>query len=179
MTSVGSGSLIIVGLLLLYPTLRAGGLVGTDLVQAVPLVGAAALTYIILGEFHAEVTFALLIGALPGVYFGARVSSRGQAGIVRRALVLVLLASGLKLVGVSPVGVGIAAIAFVIIGPIVWAVVRSTNGLEHAPRRDPNVPLWRLVWASASGVPPRYQGASITDEPQADWGREKSAADPL
>lgn len=179
MTSVGSGSLIIVGLLLLYPTLRAGGLVGTDLVQAVPLVGAAALTYIILGEFHAEVTFALLIGALPGVYVGARVSSRGQAGIVRRALVLVLFASGLKLVGLSPVGVDIAALAFVIIGPIVWAVIRSTNGLEHAPRRDPDVPMWRLVWASASGVPPRYQGASITDEPQADWGREKSAADPL
>jgi hypothetical protein len=102
MTSVGSGSLIIVGLLLLYPSLRAGGLVGTDLVQAVPLVGAAALTYIILGEFQGETTIALLIGALPGVYLGARVSSRGQAGIIRRALVLVLFASGLKLVGVSP-----------------------------------------------------------------------------
>ena len=42
MTSVGSGSLIIVGLLLLYPPCAPGGLVGTDLVQAVPLVGAAA-----------------------------------------------------------------------------------------------------------------------------------------
>ena len=110
MTSVGSGSLIIVGLLLLYPTLRAGDLVGTDLVQAVPLVGAAALTYILLGEFHLDVTGSLLLGALPGVYVGARVSSRGQAGIVRRALVLVLFASGLKLVGSSPIAVGIAVL---------------------------------------------------------------------
>ena len=42
MTSVGSGSLIIVALLLLYPTLKASQLVGTDLVQAVPLVASAA-----------------------------------------------------------------------------------------------------------------------------------------
>jgi len=179
MTSVGSGSLIIVGLLLLYPSLRAGGLVGTDLVQAVPLVGAAAITYIVLGEFHADVTFSLLIGALPGVFLGARVSSRGQAGIIRRALVLVLFASGLKLVGASPVAVGIAALALVVFGPMVWALVRSTSGFQHAPERDPNIPLWRLVWASASGVPPRYQGESITDDPQPEWGPEKSAADPL
>ena len=179
MTSVGSGSLIIVGLLLLYPTLRAGGLVGTDLVQAVPLVGAAALTYIALGQFHAEVAVPLIIGALPGVYIGARVSSRGQAGIIRRALVVVLFASGLKLVGVSPAGVGLAVLALVIIGPIAWALVRSTSGFEHSPQRDPQVPLWRVVWASATGVPPRYQGEAITDEPKLDWDREKSAADPL
>ena len=50
MTSVGSGSLIIVLLLLLYPTLAAGQLVGTDLVQAVPLVGAAALGHLLFGD---------------------------------------------------------------------------------------------------------------------------------
>ena len=37
MTSVGSGSLMIVLLLFLYPMLSAGQLVGTDLTQAVPL----------------------------------------------------------------------------------------------------------------------------------------------
>ena len=36
MTSVGSGSLMIVMLLLLYPMLRSSELVGTDLVQAIP-----------------------------------------------------------------------------------------------------------------------------------------------
>ena len=42
MTSVGSGSLIIIALMALYPTLKASELVGTDLVQAVPLVASAA-----------------------------------------------------------------------------------------------------------------------------------------
>ena len=43
MTSVGSGSLIIIALMALYPALKASELVGTDLVQAVPLVSSAAL----------------------------------------------------------------------------------------------------------------------------------------
>ena len=67
MTSVGSGSLIIVGLLLLYPLLRASDLVGTDLVQAVPLVAAAALGHVLVGNFDAPVAASLLIGAIPGV----------------------------------------------------------------------------------------------------------------
>src|SRR5436305_1421890 len=50
MTSVGSGSLIIVMLMLLYPKLSAREMVGTDLVQAVPLVGAAALGHILFGH---------------------------------------------------------------------------------------------------------------------------------
>ncbi len=43
LTSVGSGSLMIVMLLFLYPLIGAGQLVGTDLTQAVPLTAAAAL----------------------------------------------------------------------------------------------------------------------------------------
>ena len=46
LTSVGSGSLIIVCLMLLYPHLRGAELVGTDLVQAVPLVASAAVAHI-------------------------------------------------------------------------------------------------------------------------------------
>jgi uncharacterized protein len=50
LTSVGSGSLIIVMLLFAYPTLRAAELVGTDLVQAVPLVAAAAIGHLLFGD---------------------------------------------------------------------------------------------------------------------------------
>ena len=75
MTSVGSGSLMIVALLLLYPSIRAGQLVGTDLVQAVPLVASASLGHLLFGDFQLDLTASLLIGALPGVYVGARVSS--------------------------------------------------------------------------------------------------------
>lgn len=99
MTSVGSGSLIIVALLLLYPTLTASRLVGTDLVQAIPLVAAATLGHLLFGDFNLEVTTSLLIGAIPAVYFGARVSAKAPDAIVRPALVLVLLLSALKLLG--------------------------------------------------------------------------------
>ena len=47
-TSVGSGSVIMIALLMLYPGLSAVRLVGTDLVQAVPLVLAAAISNIAL-----------------------------------------------------------------------------------------------------------------------------------
>ena len=46
-TSVGSGSLIMITLLMLYPALPAVQLVGTDLMQAVPLVLSAAVSDIL------------------------------------------------------------------------------------------------------------------------------------
>ena len=97
MTSVGSGSLIIVLLLLLYPSLAAGQLVGTDLVQAVPLVGAAALGHFFFGDVKFGLAGALMLGAIPGVLIGARISSRAPDHIIRPILVVVLIASGAKL----------------------------------------------------------------------------------
>jgi uncharacterized protein len=128
MTSVGSGSLIIIALLALYPSLQASQLVGTDLVQAVPLVASAAVAHLFFGDFHLDVTASLLIGCLPGVYVGAQLSSRAPAGIVRRALSLVLLASALKLVGAStPVAVAVLA-AVMLAGPPLWAWARVRHG---------------------------------------------------
>jgi uncharacterized membrane protein YfcA len=129
MTSVGSGSLIIVFLLLLYPTIKASEVVGTDLVQAVPLVGAAALGHLLFGEVELGLTASLVLGGIPGVYFGARLSSRAPQGIIRRALVLVLVASGLKLVGASNTLAACLLIALVVLGPIVWAWARHRAGL--------------------------------------------------
>src|ERR671935_82463 len=85
MTSVGSGSLVIVLLLLVYPMLRGSELVGTDLVQAIPLVGAAALGHLLFGDFRLDLTASLLVGCLPGVYLGAKVSSRASDRIIRPA----------------------------------------------------------------------------------------------
>src|SRR3954449_1651688 len=97
LTSVGSGSLIIVALLALYPRLRANDLVGTDLIQAIPLVAAAALGHALFGDLHLDVAAAVLVGSVPGVLIGARISSRAPAALVRSALLVVLLASALKL----------------------------------------------------------------------------------
>jgi len=101
LTSVGSGSLIIVLLLLLYPMVSAKSLVGTDLVQAIPLVGAAALGHILFGDFKLGLTAMLLVGAIPGVYIGARVSTKAPDAVIRPVLVLVLVVSALKLLGIS------------------------------------------------------------------------------
>ncbi|HEX2040354.1 MAG TPA: sulfite exporter TauE/SafE family protein [Acidimicrobiales bacterium] len=100
MTSVGSGSLIIVMLLFVYPGLRSAELVGTDLVQAIPLVGSAALGHLFFGDVRLALTASLLLGALPGVYVGARLSAHAPDRVVRPALFVVLLTSGLKLVQV-------------------------------------------------------------------------------
>jgi uncharacterized membrane protein YfcA len=108
LTSVGSGSLIIVLLLLLYPMLSAKALVGTDLVQAIPLVGAATLGHLLFGDFQLGLTVTLLLGALPGVYLGAKVSTRAPDQVIRPVLILVLLISALKLLGVSTGYLGLA-----------------------------------------------------------------------
>ncbi|MEJ5946294.1 sulfite exporter TauE/SafE family protein [Pseudokineococcus basanitobsidens] len=128
MTSVGSGSLIIIALMALYPTLKASSLVGTDLVQAVPLVMAAALGHLLFGDFQLDLTASLLLGSIPGVYVGARLSSRAPGGLVRRALAFVLLASALKLLGVPNVATGVVLVAVALLAPLVWMQVRRRHG---------------------------------------------------
>src|SRR5437660_207028 len=117
LSSVGSGSLMIVMLLALYPTLSASELVGTDLVQAIPLVGAAALGHLLFGDFRLGLTGSLLLGAVPGVYAGAQVSSRAPDRLLRPVLVVVLAASGLKLLNASNGAVG----GFLLLAAIVVA----------------------------------------------------------
>jgi uncharacterized protein len=134
MTSVGSGSLIIVALLLVYPQLKTGDLVGTDLVQAVPLVGAAALGHILFGDFSLGLTSSILIGSLPGVYLGARASAVAPGWIIRRAIAFVLLASALKLLNVPTATVGWVLLGVVVAAPPVWIRIRRTMRRRITPR---------------------------------------------
>jgi len=109
-TSVGSGSLMVPLLLMLYPLLTSKQLVGTDLVQAVPLVAAAALGHAVFGSIELSLTVALLVGALPGVWIGAHVSSRAPDHVIRPLLAVVLIVSGLKMLGVTSILVGLVGI---------------------------------------------------------------------
>lgn len=129
MTSVGSGSIMIIALLVLYPALQSSQLVGTDLVQAVPLVAAAAIGHLFFGDFEFGVAAALLVGSIPGTIVGALISSRAPGGIIRRALALVLLASGLKLLGVSTSLTALVLVAALLIGPLAWMLARRRHGL--------------------------------------------------
>jgi len=109
LTSVGSGSLIIIMLIMLYPRMRLAELVGTNLVQAVPLVASAALGHLLFGSFKLGLTASIVIGSVPGVFIGARFSSRAPDYLIRPALIVVLTLSGLKLIGLPNKALGLVA----------------------------------------------------------------------
>jgi hypothetical protein len=116
--------MIIVALMWLYPRLSNRSLVGTDLVQAVPLVAAAALGHVLFGDVQLSVTTSLLIGSLPGVFIGAQISSRTTAPWLRPVLAAVLLASALKLLAVPSVLTGLVAVAVAVVLLVLPVVVR-------------------------------------------------------
>lgn len=163
MTSVGSGSLIIVMLLVLYPQLKASELVGTDLIQAVPLVASAALGHILFGDFKLDLTTSLLIGSVPGVYIGARVSAVAPGRVIRRALAFVLTASALKLLNVGNVEVAAILVTVAVAGPFLWRFVRATGGLRKGwkPAYDAVAQEFRAVDRRLEAGPPAPTSPSV------------------
>ncbi len=120
MTSVGSGSLMIVLLLFLYPMLSASQLVGTDLTQAVPLTAAAALGALAFGHVEFAVTASIVIGSVPAVLVGSFLSSRAPDRYIRPVITFVIFASGLKYVGVGTTALGWILCAVLLAAAAVW-----------------------------------------------------------
>jgi uncharacterized protein len=106
MTSVGSGSLMVVLLLFLYPRIGANQLVGTDLTQAVPLTLAAALGALLFGHVEFGVTASLILGSVPAVLIGSLLSASVPDRYVRPVIAFVIFASGLKYVGLGVTALG-------------------------------------------------------------------------
>jgi uncharacterized membrane protein YfcA len=125
MTSVGSGSLMIVLLLFTYPLLSAGQLVGTDLTQAVPLTAAAALGALAFGHVEFGVTGSVILGSVPAVLIGAMLSSRAPDRFIRPVITFVILASGLKYVGVGTTALGWILCAVLLCAGAYWFVRES------------------------------------------------------
>lgn len=123
MTSVGSGSLVVTTLLLLYPLLRPSVLVGTDLTQAVPMLVAGAFAHAGFGEISIAVVVSLLIGQIPGVWIGARMSSRYDGHALRYLLMVILTATALKLLGLSSLIAGMIALVGVVV--VIVLIVRE------------------------------------------------------
>ena len=120
MTSVGSGSLMIVLLLFLYPVLGANQLVGTDLTQAVPLTLAAALGALAFGHVEFGVTASIVIGSIPAVLVGSLISSRAPDRYIRPVITFVIFASGLKYVGVGTTALGWTLGVVLLAGGAFW-----------------------------------------------------------
>ncbi|WP_418064059.1 sulfite exporter TauE/SafE family protein [Pimelobacter simplex] len=141
-TSVGSGSVIMIALLMLYPGLSAVRLVGTDLVQAVPLVLSAALANIAIHGLEWSLVIPLVVGSVPGTLIGARLAPRVPQSYIRRGIVIVLTMSGVALLfkaGLHPFGEGhetaealvVAGIgiAMLVLVPLVWGLIRRQHDL--------------------------------------------------
>jgi uncharacterized protein len=138
MTSVGSGSLMIVMLLFLYPTIGANQLVGTDLTQAVPLTVAAALGAIIFGHVQFGITASLIIGSVPAVLVGSTLSSTVPDRFIRPVIAFVIFASGLKYVGVATTALGWTLCAVLLAGAVAWALGTRPWVSTRAAARDPS-----------------------------------------
>jgi uncharacterized protein len=120
MTSVGSGSLMIVLLLFVYPLLGANQLVGTDLTQAVPLTAAAALGALVFGHVEFGVTGSIILGSVPAVLIGSFLSSRAPDRYIRPVITFVIFASGLKYVGVGTTTLGWILCVVALAGGVYW-----------------------------------------------------------
>jgi hypothetical protein len=110
LTSVGAGSLIVVLLLFLYPSLRNSHLVGTDLAQSVPLTLSATLGSLLFNHVDFSLTSSIIIGSVPAVVVGSLLSSRANGIALRRIITATVLLSGLKYVGVPIGALGVAAV---------------------------------------------------------------------
>jgi uncharacterized membrane protein YfcA len=98
LTSVGSGTLIIVALAFLFPKLAPKELVGTDIFQAFFLLVSGLVSYFTAGTIYWTIVALLLLGSLPGVFVGSLLSKYIPDPVMRPVLATVLALSGLKLI---------------------------------------------------------------------------------
>jgi uncharacterized protein len=134
-TSAGSGTLIAVGLIVGF-RLTPHLVVGTDVVHAAILLWVASIAHLVSGNVDLALTGTILIGSIPGVWIGANLSTRLPADVLRPALAIVLIASGLALLSKAGLALPVAVLVGV---PIVLAVLmlfvhRSRHPVE-APSR--------------------------------------------
>jgi uncharacterized membrane protein YfcA len=129
-TSAGSGTLISIGLILGF-RLTPRRVVGTDVAHAAVLLWVAALAHLASGNIDFGLAGNILVGSLPGVWLGTHAAVRVPEGGLRPALGIVLLASGLGLLGKA----GLDVPAWALVGlPIVLAAV-TVAVMRSRPRR--------------------------------------------
>jgi uncharacterized membrane protein YfcA len=128
-TSAGSGTLIAVGMILLFH-LAPRQVVGTDVFQAAILLWAAAAAHIVSGNVDWALVGTILIGSLPGVWLGSHLITMVRVEALRLALAIVLIGSGLGLLTKAGVDIPAPILAGV---PVVLILV--VGGKERAERR--------------------------------------------
>jgi uncharacterized membrane protein YfcA len=118
LTSVGSGTFFGLAMLLIYP-LTARKIVGTDVFHAAALLWVAGASHLLHGNVDLHAMAWLLVGSIPGVLLGSQMSIKIPDTALRTGFAVVLILSGIKLVGVPQasliiavsLGVGTVALA--------------------------------------------------------------------
>jgi len=99
LTSVGSGTFFGLAMLLIYP-LTARKIVGTDVFHAAALLWVAGASHLLHGNVDLHAMAWLLVGSIPGVLLGSQMSIKIPDTALRIGFAVVLILSGIKLVGV-------------------------------------------------------------------------------
>ncbi len=157
-TSVGSGSIIMIALLMIYPGLPAVQLVGTDLVQAVPLVLSGAIANISVNGLDWSIAVPLVIGSVPGCMLGSKLAPNMRGSYIRRGIVVVLTMSGLALIDKAG-----------------WAPIAGRSGETH-PKMIVFVGLMMLIFAPVlRALLQRRTGPGGVNEEPIELGKEVEA----
>jgi hypothetical protein len=130
-TSAGSGTLIAVGLILIF-RLVPTRVVGTDVFHAAVLLWAAALAHVVAGNVDYGLMGTILIGSLPGVWIGSNLAVRVPTASLRLGLAIVMIGSGLGLL--SKAGAGIPGYVLAAV-PVLLAVVVGWKQLSERAKR--------------------------------------------
>src|SRR5512132_3557663 len=132
LTSVGSGTFFALVMLLVFP-LTAAKIVGTDIFHAAALLWVAGVAHLIHGNVDLGAMGWLLLGSIPGILVGSRLTVRLPERSLRVALATVLFASGVRLLELP--GYGLFVPAILVVGAIGAAAVeyRRVNGRVAQP----------------------------------------------
>jgi uncharacterized protein len=138
-TSAGSGTLIAIGLIVVF-RLAPRQVVGTDVFQAAILLWAAAIAHIVSGNVDWGLAGTILVGSLPGVWIGSNLITKVRVEALRMGLAIVLVGSGMGLLSKAGVDVPTPVLAAV---PVLLALTL----FGHARIRKPGVAPSRPVSA--------------------------------
>ena len=139
LTSAGSGTLIAIALIAIF-RLTPQRVVGTDVFHAAVLLWAAGLAHWVGGNVDFALAGNILLGSVPGVILGTNLSVKAPQAFLRRALAVVLIASGVTLIskeGDPSVVLPAVAIAAVMIGVLFGAQAISARRSRGDPAGAP------------------------------------------
>jgi hypothetical protein len=154
LTSAGSGTLIAIILIAVF-RLTPQRVVGTDIFHAAVLLWAAGAAHFVGGNIDFGLAGQILLGSVPGVLIGGRLAFRSGRGVLRGALSIVLVASGITLItkGDAVVVAITAALVSLAFGILFTYILRREVKLPHGE----GVRMFSLVKMPWHRRPPPYR----------------------